>query len=303
MRSALAIALAAFALMMSSWAMAPAAHAADPAPTTVTVSAPSFRPAPDGVEDTVTITATVDPAVPSVVLAVEPNVASWTLTPDPVTHQVSVVWDGKGNNGPDGLAPPGVHTISANAWGYTGTGLLVGTAVTTVNVQIDTLSANVAFRLKGQDGLVKSFNGRCGKLVKPSAHHWQGSVGFYADARCNRGGLKNSSDGLYAIRPLGSFSGHTVHDYSTVQVSVYGAAAPGSYRRSVGLLAMRTRNGKFYGAPTKLRAKLGWHAGPAVPATAVMASDHSFAWDIGTLGHTRYDVRALVVTVGYTYLY
>lgn len=294
MRQALATLFALFALLTGSWVTIPAAHA-EAVPTTVSVSAPSFRPAPDGVEDTVTISATVEPLA-SVTLSVDPGVVTWVLTADAQGH-VSQVWNGQGAGGPDGLAAAGSHTITAVA--HTTSGDV--SAQTTVTVQIDTISASRDLLFTAKWGLAKNFSARCGKLVMPSAHHWPGSIGFNADGKCNSG-RKNFAEGLFAIVPLGTFAGHTVHDYTTVQVSVYGGAAPKAYSRSGAILVPRDPHGAFL-APSKLSAHVGWHAGRIMPATDVMASDHSFAWDVVTLQHAHYDVRGFKVTIGYTYLY
>lgn len=297
MRSALATVPALLALVVAPWLVAPAAHA-DPVPTAVSVSASSFRPAPDGVQDTVTIAATVDPSATSVTITVDPGVASWTLTPDPTTHQVTQVWDGTSRTGPNGLATPGVHTVTAEA--LTPSGKV--SAQTTVTVLIDTLSATQDLVFTAKAGLVKSFNGRCGKLQVPSAHHWSGSIGFNANAKCNTA-RKTYAEGVFAVRLFGTFAGHTVHDYTTIQVSAYGAAAPKAFRRSHALLVMRNSAGHFL-QPATMSAHLGWHPGRAMPATDVMdPADHSFAWDVVSLDHAHYDVRGFKVTIGYTYLY
>lgn len=296
MRQALATALTLAALTTMPWLVAPPADAADPVPTTVSVSAPSFRPAPDGVQDTVTISV-ADPTATSVTLSVDPGVATWTLVPDATTHQVSQVWDGKGNGGTDGLAAPGSHTITAVA--HTPTGDV--TAQTTVTVLIDTISATRDFAFTAKAGLVKSLNGRCGKLQMPSAHHWAGSIGFNADAKCDAG-RKNYAEGVFAVIPLGTFAGHPVHDYTTVQVSVYGGGAPKAYRRSGALLVFRNPAGGFL-PPTKLSAHVGWQTGRTLPASDVMYTDHSFGWDVVSLQHSHYDIQGFKVTFGYTYLY
>lgn len=296
MRQALATVLALFALLTGSWVIAPVAHADVPV-TTVAVSASSFRPAPDGIEDSVTISATVDPAATSVTITVDPGVASWTLTPDPGSHQVSQVWNGQGSGGTDGLASAGTHTITAVA--HTPSGDVTGE--TTVTVLIDTISATRDLVLTAKPGLAKNLSGRCGKLQMPSAHHWRDSIGFNADARCAKHG-KTYAEGVFAVRFLGTFEGHTVHAYTTIQVSAYGAAAPKAYRRSTGLLVLRGADGRFL-QPAKLSANQGWHAGHTVPAIDVLYPDNSFAWDLVSLDHAHYDVKAFKITVGYTYLY
>ena len=295
MRSALALVLALVALVASPWAAAPA-HA-DPVPTTVTLSAASFRPAPDGFQDTLVIRANVDPTATSVTLTVDPGVATWTLTPDPTTHQVSVTWDGKGT-GPNGFAPAGTHPITATA--HTPTGDLVGSASATV--LIDVVPATAIDTLNAKFFFAQNFSARCGKLAMPSAHHWPGSIGVYADGRCNSGGRKNFSDAAFGARPHRQIDGHTVSSFTNIRLAVYGAAAP-SANRSVGLLAYETTSGHIYGSPTRLPAHAGWHSGPVVPASSLMSDDDGFGWEIATLGHSRYDVKQIRITLSYTYLY
>lgn len=302
MRQTLATALALAAFTAVPWLVAPSAEATPPtptaAPTTVSVSAPSFRPAPDGVQDTVTITATVDPSATSVTLTIDAGVATWTLTPvaGATTGQVTQVWDGHGTGGPDGLAAPGSHTVTAVA--HTPSGDL--TAQTTVTVLIDTISATRDVSFTARQGLVKSVNGRCGSLQKPSSHRWPGSIGFNADAKCNTA-RKTYAEGVFGVLPYDTLDGHKVHDFTTVQISVYGGAAK-SRRTSTALSVLRSAQGAFL-QPSRLSAHVGWHPGPVVPATLVMYPDHSFAWDVASLDHAHYDVLGFKVTIGYTYLY
>lgn len=203
--------------------------------------------------------------------------------------KATVAWSGKlldGKAAPAGLYKLYVYDAEGNKSAAIGR-----VTVSDLRLVLKTWTRTVT----ASGSLVDSFVGRCSSLRRPSSRGWFGSLGFYANVRCDTQTWNAS-----AVSTVHSVDLPSAEQYLDLHVNTYGAAAT-SRPQSRGMIRYLTTSGNWT-AETMLTRYLGNHIGPTRSATGLVFSDRSFGWGFATAYRDRYDVKKFTVVLHYKVL-
>lgn len=270
----------------------------NPAPQikSFTQSATSVYPTRDGYRDTVRFTmkpAVFDPA-DEVRLQIEDGVAGdvvRTLTPVSATAAGGYVfeWDGHHDEGwPmwEGPFHARVTLRDTVTWAPEVTRQL------SVNVVRQHLEPRVwSTTVTSAAALSSATVGGCSTLRKPARSGWSGSLGLYSNTRCR------STSGASVVRTFHDLVLPTVPVRDFVRVDTYGGSPRAA---STDAVTIRYRStGATWGNAHTHGAAIGWRNGVRVPASTVLGSGRTLAWDAHVHSGRRWDLGRFRVVLGY----
>lgn len=304
--AALPVALA-VGLATSTLAPAGAAPPDDTVPTIeiTDVSFAKFFPADDGYRDTTRIRFAVADAFDTAVdVHVEITDASSGLVDDDdvlgmATGTAGVVsWDGTDGE----FAPVGAGTYTVTLTASDAEGNTSQPAATTVTLDEGRLvTKTYKNSITAKRSIVEKDVRRCGDLRGP-VRGWRQSLGYYANARCNRSGVASVAatvNGMYVPKAYedadrGSF-------YKNITVKTYGGNArqrPGAE----GYLQYWNYADQKWFAGTTMGSRVGNHAGATKAAKPMVVPNDDkpyVIWSMLTANGHWYDVKKFSVVMKY----
>lgn len=199
-------------------------------------------------------------------------------------------WDGRDDAG--NPVAGGQYRIRVRAWDEAGntTRRTVAEEITVVRKKLEERRLRRTVRATGslRDQLV----GSCSTLRRPALRGWPGSLGLYSNTRCVRDRRAGLVESRHSTRvPAGV-------KYGDVRVSLHGGAATTRPRSTASLRYWMAPVGKW-SRGTVLKARLGHHTGPAVPARRLLAPDRSLTWATRSVDGARYDIKSFSIRMNY----
>lgn len=270
----------------------------NPAPqiASFTQSATSVYPTVDGYRDTVRFTmkpAAFDPA-DAVRLQIEDGTAGGivrTLTPVSATAAGGYVfeWNGRHDNGSIIWAGPFRAEVTLRD---TVARAPEDTAALWVNVVRKHLEPRLwSTTVTSAATLTHASVGGCSTLRKPARSGWSGSLGLYSNTRCR------STSGASVVRTFHDLVLPSVPVRDFVRVDTYGGSPRAA---STDAVTIRYRStGATWGNAHTHGAAIGWRNGVRVPASTVLGSGRTLAWDAHVHSGRRWDLGRFRVVLGY----
>lgn len=265
------------------------AQAAPPDVTAITSSHPTIYPnigtAKRPATSTITVASSADDVTSLEVRA--PGSGAVVRTFD-LTASDSASWDGRDAGG--SLVPAGAYTLVA----LNAEGPAIVTGAVTVSLQ-RLVRKSVTVRLLPTK-IFGKYAGSCSTLRKPSMRGWAGSYGYYANTKCRRQTWNAS-----AVVTLHGIRVPAAEHYVDARIDTYGGAAKAKPRSRGGIEYWSDAGQKW----TSFRfngARVGWHNGATVGATALVDSERWITWRFFTAFSSRYDVAKFRVVVRYDVL-
>lgn len=269
-----------------------------PVITSVTSSASTFYPYPDGYHDTVNaqVAAPADGGgTGTLQVRSSTGAVVRTFTNRTLVDGTTVSWNGTNNGGK--RVPAGRYrfrTILTDAAGNTDTDTSSPFTVSAKRLVVKHFRTVVT----AQRSLVENDSGRCSSLRKPGLELGAGSVGYYSESKCT-GRPRDGSQlafGIHLVKVPSAVS------YGTLAMRAYGRAAkPRS--RAIAFLVNSTGANSGSGPSHWLTGAAGWHSmGSYAKSRNYIQAGRRVAWAVVEGGGLRYDVSKFEVTLAYKVL-
>ena len=262
-----------------------------------------FYPAPDGYRDVDQVSYDLsDPVDTALDVHIQVTDATDTVVLDRIDPQGSPAstafsWDGRDTGG--ARVPAGDYTVTL--WASDAEGNESAPESRSLAVDEGRLVTRT-FRTSGtpQQALVERDVRRCG-LLKSPVRGWRGSLGYYANARCNASGVPSVAATVLGTRVPTAFRDQDRAFYKNIVVKTYGGNARQRPGAKGVLQYWNYAQQKWFAAKT-MGSRIGTHAGRSKAANPMVVSGDGrpyVIWSMLTANGHWYDVKKFSVVLTY----
>jgi len=196
------------------------------------------------------------------------------------------VWNGWNDHG--AVVPDGTYTV-ASVDSYGNRSALTRTIkVSNARGVMKVFKKTVSAAGSKQDKYV----GRCSTLKSPASRGWSGSLGYFANTRCD-----STTSAASAVGTVNAIRIPSAVAYNNLRIDTYGGAARG-WRSSASSAYFNQSTLKWTTFRT-VRGGLGTHTGTIVPLEQYVDAGRWVVWEFGTSNFNRYDVKSFTVVARY----